>query len=95
MMNFFDDLGNMGATLTVEQKENLKEMGEKFYGSIDMEKYKPVPADEGDPNKLFTENDAMKIKYCQLKVAMNSGLMREDLTEEELTLLDVFEANKN
>jgi hypothetical protein len=87
------DIENIGSMLTDEQKADLKAMGEKFYGSIDMEKYKPVPVDEVKGDDLFSEKDILYIKYKQLKVAMNSGLLYEDLTQEELDIYNKFKTD--
>lgn len=86
--NYFDHLQNMGSMLSDEQKDDLKKMGEKFYGSIDMEKYKPVPTEEFN-QESFSEDFIMSVKYSQLKKALDSGLLEEDLTEEEREILKV------
>ena len=80
---------DIGSLLTDEQREDLKQMGEKFYGSIDMEKYKPIPTDEYKSD-LFTENDVKWMEYKKLVIAINSGLMIEDITEDEKNLLNEF-----
>jgi hypothetical protein len=85
--NYFNHLQNMGSMLSDEQKDDLKKMGEKFYGSIDMEKYKPVPTEEFN-QESFSEDFVLHVKYNQLQHALESGLLEEDLTEEEREILN-------
>lgn len=79
----------MGSMLSDEQKEDMKKIGEKFYGPIDMEKYKPVPKDEAKED-LFDIEYLERAKYVQLCKAMDSGLLEEDLTPDELEILKKY-----
>ena len=88
-MSCFSDLENVSQMIDESEKEMLKKLGEKFYGNIDMDKYGPKFADEN--TDLRDEDDIRKIKYFQLKKAMQSGLLREDLSDEEKSLVDEFE----
>lgn len=87
-MNFFEDIQNMGNILSEDEKLNLKQMGEKFYGNIDMEKYKPTPKEELKNDFIHDENTLERIKYVQLQKAVQSGLSIEDFTDEELQIWD-------
>ncbi len=89
--NYFDSIQNLGSMLSDEQKEDLKTMGEKFYGSIDMDQYRPVPAEEAQPEKIFSQEQLERIQYGQLLVALNSGLLEEDLTPEESEILKKYQ----
>jgi len=86
---FFNNLENMGSMLSDEQKEDMKKIGEKFYGPIDMEKYKPVPKDEAKED-LFDIEYLEHAKYVQLCKAMDSGLLEDDLTPDELEILKKY-----
>jgi hypothetical protein len=90
MANYFDSVQNLGSMLTDEQKEDLRLKGEQFYGSIDMDQYRPVPTEEAQPEKIFTSEQLERIQYGQLVVALNSGLLEDDLTAEELEILKKY-----
>ena len=91
-MNFFDDVRqNMGSMVSPEQQDDLKQMGERFYGSIDLDKYKPIPADEAPQGPEYHADDLIRLQYYQLKKALDSGLLSEDLTEEERQVIRAFE----
>lgn len=87
-MDYFKQLQQLGANMDDKDKENMKRLGEKFYGSIDMEKYAPKPPSEAaDP---LNDQDIQKVKYFQLEKALMSGLLEEDLDDEEKKLLNCF-----
>lgn len=90
MNPFFDNLQNMGSMLSDEQKEDLKSIGEKYYGNMDMDKYKPVPKDEAKEDDLFSVDYLERVKYQQLCKALDSGLLEEDLTPDELEILKKY-----
>jgi hypothetical protein len=71
--------------LSDEQKDDLKKMGEKFYQDIDMDKYRPVPAEDAVPIENLIDLDHRKM--IQIQKALDSGLQWEDLTEEEQSLM--------
>jgi len=87
---FFNNLQNLGGMLSDEQKEDMKQMGEKFYGPIDMEKYRPIPKDEAKEEDLFDEEYLESMKYIQLRKAIDSGLLEEDLTPDEIEILKKY-----
>jgi hypothetical protein len=87
---FFNNLQNLGGMLSDEQKEDMKQMGEKFYGPIDMEKYRPIPKDEAKEEDLFDEEYLERMKYIQLRKAIDSGLLEEDLTPDEIEILKKY-----
>jgi hypothetical protein len=90
-MDFFNDVRqNMGSMLSDDQKDDLKKMGERFYGSIDMEKYKPQPVTEGTSRDFPDQDHVHRIRYQQLKRALCSGLQEEDLSEDERELIEKF-----
>lgn len=97
-MEFFDQVRqNMGSMLSDEQKEDLKEMGERFYRDIDMERYKPVPTSAVQEHSApMHEEDFQgqehldRIRYYQLRRALDSGLLEEDLSDGELELVRRF-----
>ena len=90
-MDFFNDVRqNMGSMLSDDQKDDLKKMGERFYGSIDMDKYKPQPVAEATSRELPDETHLQHIRYEQLRRALSSGLREEDLSDDERELLDKF-----
>jgi hypothetical protein len=62
---FFNNLQNLGGMLSDEQKEDMRKMGEKFYGPIDMDKYRPIPKDEAKEEDLFDEEYLERAKYVQ------------------------------
>ena len=88
-MSCFSDLENVSQMIDESEKELLKKLGEKFYGNMDMEKYGPKFANEN--TDLRDDEDIRKIKYFQLKKAMQSGLLFEDLSEDEKALVEEFE----
>jgi hypothetical protein len=87
---FFNNLQNLGGMLSDEQKEDMRKMGEKFYGPIDMDKYRPIPKDEAKEEDLFDEEYLERAKYVQLRKAMDSGLLEEDLTPDEIEILKKY-----
>lgn len=90
-MEFFDDVRqNMGAALSDEQKEDLKKMGERFYGSIDMDRYKPKLASEASFDDLVDTEQLERIQYHQLQRALDSGLQEDDLSDNERELVRKF-----
>lgn len=89
MNPFFDNLQNMGSMLSDEQKDNLKAIGEKYYGNMDMEKYKPTPKEEAKDD-LFSVDYLERVKYQQLCKALDSGLLEDDLTPDELEILKKY-----
>lgn len=94
-MDFFNDVRqNMGSMLSDDQKEDLKAMGERFYGSIDMDKYKPQLVTEGTTRELPDESHHQLIRYQQLRRALCSGLREEDLSDDERELLEKFSASE-
>lgn len=90
IMSLFDDMQNLGAMLTDDQKADLRQMGERFYGSIDMDKYKPVPKDEAPAHALTEEHHLLQIQYWQLRKALDSGLLEEDLTPDERDTIHAY-----
>lgn len=87
-MEYFKQLQHLGENMDEKDKENMKRLGEKFYGNIDMDKYAPKPPNEAvDP---LDNQDIRKIKYFQLEKALISGLLEEDLDDEEKELLKDF-----
>jgi hypothetical protein len=68
----------------------MRKMGEKFYGPIDMDKYRPIPKDEAKEEDLFDEEYLERAKYVQLRKAMDSGLLEEDLTPDEIEILKKY-----
>lgn len=94
-MDFFNDVRqNMGSMLSDEQKDDLKKMGERFYGSIDMEKYKPQLTSETPTRDLPDQTEVQLIRYQQLRRALCSGLREEDLSEDERELLEKFSVSE-
>jgi|688.fasta_scaffold368682_3 hypothetical protein len=89
MNPFFDNLQNLSGMLSDEQKDDLKQMGERFYGPIDMDKYRPVPKEEAKDD-LFSVEYLERAKYVQLQKAIDSGLLEEDLTPDELEILKKY-----
>lgn len=92
-MDFFSEVRkNMGSLLSDEQKEDLQEAGRKFYDSIDIDKFKPIPAEEAkdEQTTLFDEEHFDRIRYLQLQKALNSGLLETDLDDDERKLLTLF-----
>jgi hypothetical protein len=87
---FFNNLQNLGGMLSDEQKEDMRKMGEKFYGPIDMDKYRPIPKDEAKEEDLFDEEYLERAKYVQLRKAIDSGLLEEDLTPDEIEILKKY-----
>lgn len=92
--NYFDYLQNMGSMMSDDQKADLKRMGERFYENIDMDLYKPVPTEEAK-NDFFSKDMSLFVRYNQLKRALESGLLEEDLTEEEQEIIRKVENKKN
>lgn len=94
MSNFYELYQQMGASMSPEQLQNMKEMGEKFYESIDMDKYKPKEATKENLHEFLslmtTEEQLMSMKYKELVSALNSGLSEEELTEKEQEILSYF-----
>jgi hypothetical protein len=95
-MEFFDDIHqNMGHMLSDEQKADLKQMGERFYGSIDMDKYRPRLTSESS-NELLPDQDVLRrIRFLQLQRALESGLQEDDLSEDERELVREFAENED
>jgi hypothetical protein len=89
MNPFFDNLDNLSGMLSDEQKEDMKRIGERFYGPIDMEKYKPIPKEEAKDD-LFDTHYLERVKYAQLCTALNSGLLEEDLTPDEIEIFKKY-----
>jgi hypothetical protein len=90
-MDFFNDVRqNMGSMLSDDQKDDLKKMGERFYGSIDMDKYKPQPVIEGMTRDFPDQDQVHRVRYEQLRRALCSGLREEDLSDDERELLEKF-----
>ena len=93
--NCFNEWKNLyHNSITEDEIKTLKEMGEKFYNSIDMELYKPKEASE-ENLKLFlqsmnTEEQLEKIKYKQIIAAIKSGLTIDELSYEEKEILNKF-----
>jgi len=81
-----------------EQLENMREMGKKFYGNIDMDKYAPKDATEENLQEFLssmsTEEQLQNLKYRQITAALKSGLLIEELTEEEKNILKLFSSDK-
>lgn len=88
--NFFDNLDNMGSMLSDEQKQDMKAMGEKFYGSIDVDHYKPIPADDPRRDELFPEDALERMQFIQLRKAIDSGLLLEDFTKDEMQIFKKY-----
>lgn len=90
-MDFFNELrDSMGPMLSDEQKADLKQMGEQFYASIDMDKYQPRLADDTH-RELLPDQDAVDhIRYLQLQRALESGLREDDLSDDERDLLSRY-----
>ena len=86
---FFNNLDNLGGMLSDEQKEDMKKIGEQFYGPIDMDKYRPIPKEEAKED-LFDLEYLEHAKYVQLRKAMDSGLLEEDLTPDEIEILKKY-----
>lgn len=72
--------------LSEEQKEEYKRMGEEFYGNIDMDKYKPIPTEDGRVETTVGITDPELIAYGRLLKAIESGLLVEDFTDEEMEI---------
>jgi hypothetical protein len=89
MNPFFDNLENLSGMLSDEQKEDMKRIGERFYGPIDMDKYKPTPKDEAKDDMVDVEY-LERVKYAQLCKALDSGLLEEDLTSDEIELFKKY-----
>lgn len=89
MNPFFDTLENFGGILSDEQKEDMRKIGERFYGSIDMDKYKPIPKEEAKED-VFEIEYLERTKYNQLRKALDSGLLEEDLTPDELEIFKKY-----
>ena len=88
--SLFDTSNNLGYSMDEKERDELKRMGEKFYENIDMEKYSPkevlsYPEIDRDQEKL--------IRYKQLQYAIRSGLIYEDLSDEEKELIKEIENN--
>lgn len=81
-----------------EQLENMREMGKKFYGNIDMDKYAPKDATEENLQEFLssvsTEEQLQKLKYRQITAALKSGLLIEELTEDEKNILKLFSSDE-
>lgn len=95
-MSFFDEIYNQfGSMMSDEQKEELKNSGEQFYENIDIDSFAPKEASEENNqqflNSMATEEKLLKIKYIQIKSALNSGLLKNELTNDELEVLEYFE----
>lgn len=91
-MDFFSDVRNsFGSILSDEQKEDLQEAGRQFYNSIDIDKYKPIPAEEVKEELPMLDDDHFnRIRFAQLKKALDSGLLEDDLDDDERQLLCLF-----
>ncbi len=76
--------------LSDDQKEDMRQMGERFYGSIDMDKYRPRPAEELKHDDWLDPQHHEKILFVQLQRAMDSGLRMEDLDDEERALFEKY-----
>lgn len=88
---FFDSLQNMSSMLSDDQKKDLKEMGEKFYRDIDMEKYRPVPTEEAvSLEELVGVEFQERLQVQQIQKALDSGLQWDDLSEDEQLLLKKY-----
>ena len=81
-----------------EQLENMREMGKKFYGNIDMDKYAPKDATEENLQEFLssvsTEEQLQNLKYRQITAALKSGLLIEELTEDEKNILKLFSSDE-
>jgi len=94
MNDFFSDLReSIGTLMDDDQKADLKRMGEKFYGSIDMDKYQPRLASEAKDEPLIDAEIVERMRYIQLKKAIESGLQPEDLSDDERELMEKFHMN--
>lgn len=76
---------DLGSLMTDEQKEEFRKLGEQFYGNIDMDKFRPIPTEECS-NIYLNEHTPDTILYGRLLKAIDSGLLVEDFTEEELEM---------
>ena len=91
MNDFFSDIrDSIGTMMDDDQKADLKRMGEKFYGSIDMDKYQPRLASEAKDEPLIDAEIVERMRYIQLKKAIESGLQPEDLSDDERELMEKF-----
>lgn len=78
-------MDDMGIVLSEEQKEEYRKMGEKFYGNIDMDKFKPTPTEHAShiENNMI---DSELIAYGRLLKAIESGLLADDFSDEEMEI---------
>lgn len=84
--------------ISEEEMETLKEMGEKFYNSIDMDLYQPKEASEENLkmflDSMYTEEQLEKIKYKQIVASLKSGLDMDELTQDEKELLEKYKTTE-
>lgn len=91
MNDFFSDIReSIGTMMDEDQKADLKRMGEKFYGSIDMDKYQPRLASEAKDDPLHDADIVERMRYVQLQKAIDSGLQVDDLSDDERELIEKF-----
>lgn len=97
-IDLFDQFTKSNYQIPEEQLQTMKEMGEKFYGNIDMDKYRPREATEENLKEFLsstvTENQLQKIKYKQITAALKSGLLIEELTQDEKNILKLFSSQE-
>jgi len=84
----------LGATMSEEDKQKLEEAGEKYFQHIDVDKYKPVPADEFKYDDNLMMADSEYYEFERIVLTLKSGLEYDDLTEREQELFTRLNINE-
>jgi hypothetical protein len=74
---------SMGAMLSEEEKERLEELGKRYFEHIDVDKYKPVRAEEYKEEFIV---DSDRFSFQRIVLSLQSGLDYDDLTDQEKDL---------